>query len=524
MSAAAWRLLVGLELRLRLRRGGSLATLLTVMALGWLMIADPASGRTLLVVRQARVLYTSATLALGSAALAAMLFSLAGFYLLRGRMAEDLRSGAGGVIAATGCGNAAFLLSRWLGGLLYLGALALALMLSIMVMQLLRGDGAVAPAVYLSTYAVVLLPVLVFCSSWALLFDSVGALMGKAGDLLYFLLWMGALGLLAVYEQAPAGPLPLSLLFDFSGLGTAVMTLERLLQLHSIALGRNAFDAALPALAMPAPEWPLRLVLLRAGAALLAALPLLPAVLLFHRFSPDRVQAGQARRRRSPLAWADARLRPLSRLVQPLFGVAPRLPGVLGQAAADTALTLAAAPSAILLLLLAWLGGALLPAPQLAPLLVGAVLVWALLVSDISTRDVACASEALGAGVAGGAVGRYWRQLLATVALGLLFMGPVAARWLAGSEPLRALVLLSGVCCLGAAAQLCGRCARTPRLFTALFLFGLYLALSARGLPALDMVGFNGSATSRSAMQQSLAALLALAAGLLHARWRAARA
>jgi hypothetical protein len=39
------------------------------------------------------VLYTSSALALGSASMASLLFGLAGFYLLRGRMAEDLRSG-----------------------------------------------------------------------------------------------------------------------------------------------------------------------------------------------------------------------------------------------------------------------------------------------------------------------------------------------------------------------------------------------------------------------------------------------
>lgn len=52
---------------------------------------------------------------------------------------------------------------------------------------------------------------------------------------------------------------------------------------------------------------------------LMALVPMLPAVLLFHRYSPDRVKAARASKRRTPLEYANALVRPLSKLVQPLL-------------------------------------------------------------------------------------------------------------------------------------------------------------------------------------------------------------
>ena len=168
------------EVRLRMRRLSTIVALLAVVAISWAMIADPAGGDALIVVDKARVLYTSSALALGSSTLASMLFGLGGFYLVRGRIAEDMRSGAGSVIGATPVGNALFLAGRWLGAVAYLGLLLLAFMGTIMVCHALRGDGPIEPLVYLSTYCLILLPMIFFAASCAILFDSWAPLMGKA--------------------------------------------------------------------------------------------------------------------------------------------------------------------------------------------------------------------------------------------------------------------------------------------------------------------------------------------------------
>jgi hypothetical protein len=514
---AALAVLVRSELLLRLRRPGTLVALLAVVAISWSMIADPRSGHALLVINHARVLYTSAALALGSAALGAILFGLGGFYLARGRMAEDLRSGLGGVIGATPAGSTLFLLSRWCGAVVYLGGLALAFMLTMLVLQALRGERPVDFGVYLATYALLMTPMLLFSASCAVMFDAVSALMGKAGDVLFFCVWTAQVALVAALgEHGVVSP---ALMADFTGLASIVTVFQQQLHAGGLSIGSSPFDPALAPLTLTPLFWSPALVSLRCAAALLSLLPLLPARLLFHRFSPDRVKAARTARRTSPLAFLNRLLHPLSRLVQPLLRLAPRLPGMAGQVAAEVALTLAASPVALLLLAGAWLLTPFADGRALNGIAAAAVLCWCVLIADTATRDFQAGLEAISGVLAGGAMGRYLRQLLAAAVFGLLFVAPAALRWLA-LAPLRAAVAVSGVVCLAAAAQLLGCCARTPRLFLALFLFGFYVAVNVDAVPALDVAGFNGVATVDSMLAQSAVALLAVATGLVWSRRR----
>ena len=387
MSAAQLRTLALTEVRLRLRRPTTWAALLVAVALGWAMIADPAGGMTLLAVEEARVRYTSSVLALGSAALGGLLLGLGGFFLVRGRVGEDLRSGAGSVIAATPVGNARLLLSRWLGGVAYLALLIAAFMVTMMLCHGLRGEGPLEPWVYLKTFSLQLLPTAFFTVSCAVLFDSWAPLMGKRGDVLYFLLWVAQLSLSSQLGEAPPTEIPGSLAFDFPGIAMAMATLQLTLHTSNISLGGASFDASLPMLTLSRDLWTAESVGLRLGSAAIALLPLLPAALLFHRFSPDRVRASQARRRRSPLTLLNGLLRPLSRLVQPLFALAARVPGPAGQVLAELALSFTAAPAALAALLLLVPVSLLSSADALGPLLAAAVALRGVLVSDLSTRD-----------------------------------------------------------------------------------------------------------------------------------------
>jgi hypothetical protein len=499
VSPALLLTLARTEVRLRLRRISTLVTLLAVVVITWTMISDPAGGMTLLAVNEARVLYTSSTLALGSASLGGMLFSLAGFFLVRGRVGEDLRSGTGSVIAATPVGNAGFLLSRWLGAVAYLGALVLGFLLTTWACHALRGDGPIQPWVYLQTFTLVLLPTVLFTASCAVLFDSWAPLMGKGGDLVYFILWAWQLSLAMQLSRGTSGEVPGLLAFDFPGIGMSVLALEATLHTPQLALGGAPFDPSLPPLTLPAQLWTGPMALMRAATAALALLPLLPAGGLFHRFSPDRVKHSSTRVRRSPLARVNGWLRPLSRGAQPLFRLGAALPGLPGQAVADLALSLTVAPFAIAALLLTW-GASLWVAPShLGPVLAAAVAFWGLLVGDLSTRDHEAGLSEMTGAVGGGIPQRYLRNFLAAFALGLLFTGAIALRW-ATVDPVRAAAVVSGTLALSALATLLGRLTGTPRTFTALLLFGLYVALSVTRVPMLDVVGFNGAATLASAL------------------------
>ena len=500
------------EVRLRMRRMSTIVALLAVIVMSWAGLEDPAGGHALIVVADARVLYTSSALALGSAAMASMLFSLVGFYLVRGRMVDDIRTGAGSVIAATPVGNAPFLAGRWLGAVAYLGLLVLAVMTTMLVCHGLRGDGPIQPLVYIITYCLILLPAIFFAASCAILFDGWAPLMGKRGDILFFFGWIGQASLMAVGLNSGGHGSPWTV-FDFTGLGATMTTLAGHFDIKHISLGGGStFDPALAPLRLPDLAWRGRVVAMRAASAVLALLPLLAAMLLFHRFSPDKVKVSSARQRRSPPAALDGALRPLSRVVQPLFALAAWLPRWCGQVLADVALTLAVSPSAIAAWLAAVAASVLVDSGALGLVLAGCVAGWGILVGGMSTRDYQAGTLDITGAVEGGGRRRYLRQFAGAMLLGWMFTGVAALRF-AMHQPLRAAAVAAGVFVLAATASLLGRCSRTPRTFLALFLFWLYVASQAVKVPMVDVAGFNGAANLQSVFTGLAIGVAALAGG-----------
>jgi hypothetical protein len=277
-------------------------------------------------------------------------------------------------------------------------------------------------------------------------------------------------------------------------------------------VGWADFDARLAPFVLPPAMWSAQMAAMRFASAVLALLPMLPAPWLFHRFSPDRVKLGAARRRRSPISLVNGWLRPLSKLALPLFRLGAVTPGVAGQLLADLGLTLVAAPSAIAALLLVAAASLLASPHALGGVLGVAVAFWGILVSDIATRDFLADTAGLTGTARGGAAVRYWRHFGVTVLLGMLFSGIVAARW-AMVDPLRAAAMLAGVFALGAVATMLGRCSGTARTFCALFLFGLYIAANETKTAFIDAVAFNGAANAQSALAWCMIGLACAAAG-----------
>jgi hypothetical protein len=498
MNGQLLLVLVLTEWRLRTRRMGSLLAFAAMLGLAWLIIAAPVDDTALLVVKDTQVLNNSAVLALASATLLSPILTLFGFFLLRGRAAEDMRSGLGAVIACAPVSSAVFLFGRTLAGLLYLGVLVLAYLASTLVFHLSHGVGPLELGVYLRAYAFVLLPSLCFTAACATLFDSVSVLMGKAGDVLYFFIWVALLALMASIGSADLAPAPAWLLLDFTGIVTAVSQLSAQLGSTSVQLGLSSFNPKLAPISISELSWSTSQLLARGLALLLTLAPLMLARLCFHRYTPDRVKLSAAAARRSPLAVLNAWLKPLSRLVQPLFWLAAKLPGLSGQVLADTALSLASTPAAIALLLLAVAASAIAPAASLAGPLIAIATCWGVLISELSSRDFQADTELLACSGRGGAGRRYLSQLAASCMLGLMFMGLIALRWVHAGELLASLALLSGILGLSALAALMGVLAKTSRCFLAFFLGWLYIALNARDLAPLDALGFNGAANAAS--------------------------
>jgi len=498
------------EVRLRMRRGSTLAALLAVIAITWLAIPDPSTGMALMGVDKARMLYDSMTLSLGSAALLNLLFGLGGFYLVRGRVAEDLRHGIGGVIGSTPAGDLALLVGRWLGAMAYLLTLAGAFMATVLVLHLLRGEAPIEPATYVVNYMLMLLPALSFAAGMAILCESAGPLVGKAGDVLYFFMWMMQFAAISAIGEAQDQVWHPLMLVDFNGAPTMIVAMVRVFGTPHLNIGLSDFDASLPLVTMPADFWTPAMIATRIGATLIGMLPALAAAVVFHRFSPDRVRAAHGRKRGSPLALADRLLRPLARLVTPLHGPAAGLPAPLRGIAADMLLTLSARPALIVAMAAAIVAGIAASAPSLAGVALAATIFWGVAISDVAVRDHAADLGPMGAAVAGGALARTLRQFAATLLLGWIMLAPVGLRWLEMS-PVRGAAVFVGIFAMSACAQAFGVLTRTGRAFLALFLFAMYVSTQVRNVAWLDMVGVNGVADSASVLAMAMVGIAALA-------------
>lgn len=507
------------EVRLRMRRLSSLFAVMAMIAISWAMIVDPQTGSSMMAINKARVLYTSSALAMGSASLLSFLLALIGFYLVRGRIVEDLRSGIGSVIASTPVSNSLFLFSRWLGGVAYMLSLVLVAMCAIMVLHAIRGDGSIQLWVYLQTYLLVLGPMTVFAVSAAILFDSLPVLMGKAGDFAYFIAWIMQISIVSKIEELSAGNLSPWLLLDFSGLVTTIFTLKTYLMTSNFSLGSSTFDPQVMPITLPVIMWSWQMALMRFGSAALALCLLLPAIPLFHRFSPDKVKQAHARKRRSPLEILNTWSRPLAKQVQALFIWSAQSANFFGQVLADIALTLVYAPFSILVIVVVTTLSALISLQALPGLTVFAVAFWGVLISDVSTRDFQAAIEGMTAAAHGGAMRRYLRQLSATMVLGFLFVGVILFR-LSFAQPLMALALAVGIVSMSACATCLGKVSNTSKTFMSLYLFTLYIATQADKVPLLDIFGFNGVATSVQVLMQLEIAIAAIGIGYFYTRWK----
>jgi hypothetical protein len=195
---------------------------------------------------------------------------------------------------------------------------------------------------------------------------------------------------------------------------------------------------------------------------------------------------------------------------------------VPGEVLAVVALALVSNPAAIVAATVLLAGGCVVEGAALGGWLTAGIVVWGVLVSELSVRDLRNDVDGMSAAAPGGAQRRFAAQLLAGCLLALVFTAPVLLRWLI-AEPLRAAALATGVFSMSCAASLLGRLSGGGRTFLALFLFGMYVAVQTVKVPALDVVGFNGVANAVSVMGQLLTGTLVFVLAVGHEKWRYAR-
>lgn len=121
--------------------------------------------------------------------------SLAAYYVVRGTVERDLRTGVGPILAATPAGRLAYAAGKFVSNAGVLGAMVLLLAALAMGIEAARAGGitpvgawqVIAPSLLITA------PALAAVAGVAVVFDSVPWLQGTTGNVAYFFLWTGLL-------------------------------------------------------------------------------------------------------------------------------------------------------------------------------------------------------------------------------------------------------------------------------------------------------------------------------------------
>lgn len=153
-----------------------------------------------------RAQYSSAWIGMVVAMLAVWL-SLAGFYLVRGTLVRDFDSRVWQLLAATPMTRAGYLLAKWCGNLAVLMLVVLSALAVGVAAQWVRAEDRGLDLVELLKPALLLaLPSMGLTALIALVFDLVPWLRRTAGNVLFFVLWVGSLAAtVPLMQDAAAG-------------------------------------------------------------------------------------------------------------------------------------------------------------------------------------------------------------------------------------------------------------------------------------------------------------------------------
>jgi len=489
------------DLRFRFRTTTALVTLLIVAALVYLVIPDYHSGSTLMQVNKARVYYNSATVAVGTAIILSPLLTLFGFYLISNTFRRDILTRTAYLIAATPVSNTEYLLGKYIGNVLYLTAVTLTCMVSAMVMFLIRGETALEPLVFLSTYGWLLLPSILFCSAVALTFESVRFLSGRLGDVLYFFVWGAMLSIPAIYLSQQGGgkivsSVPLWLApFDIIGFGSVLGQMSEQFRTNSMSIGFAPYDQTLPPILFRGLTWNFQAFTAWITTLLLPVVLLSIGIISFHRYNPTRIKGTIRSSRRNIFSWVNNLLKPVTKVLQLFVVSKSATPTLLGTIRADVLATLTISPVSVVTIAVFGFLSVALPVEAIRSGLLPVIIVALIItLADITTRDTSSGMMPL-LFTAPWVKQHYvlWKFFSALVLTLCFTLIPMIR--LATSSPSAFLSLLVGSCLMTAGAIGFGILAKTSKVYIAVFLMLLYIALNAPDEAIFDFAGFTGSAT-----------------------------
>lgn len=172
----------------RVRSYGFLALLLFTVFLTYLFIPEINAVQIAgLNLGGYRAIYNSAWIGTMTTLLMGEFFLLFSFYLLKGSIERDRRTGVGQILATTPMTKAMYTLGKWLSNVAVVTTMVLAIIASSALLQLLRAED---PHINLwalaSPFFIVLFPALTVIAAAAVLFDCIPFLRGGIGNVLFF--------------------------------------------------------------------------------------------------------------------------------------------------------------------------------------------------------------------------------------------------------------------------------------------------------------------------------------------------
>ncbi len=384
--------IVAADFKIRFRRASTLVVFILLSGVAYLWVPSPATGHALIEINGQRALYNSAAVGMATAILGSIFVGMVGFYVISNAIRRDVVSRCGQVIASTTVTKVEYLLGKLAGNIVFLTTFVAGYMLTAMAMVIVRGEAPLQPGVFAWQYLLLVPPAIVFVSALAILFESVPFLSGRFGDVAYFFLWVGSLGVVVSLTEKRAGRPGLAAMFDFSGFAFLFTTLKRTLHTTSLSIGLSSFDASkgvfvFHGLVLPR-EWILpRLASLLTPLALVAL-----ASLFFHRFDPVRLRRSVEKSHRGWMARINGLMKPMMRRVVGLLAVRGSGVSLLSAARTDALTTISAFP----LIGLAIVGLAIASLASGAPELLTAIMPVAFGVAGVAIADVACREKRAG--------------------------------------------------------------------------------------------------------------------------------
>jgi hypothetical protein len=507
------------DVRIRFRRPSTAVLFLLLSASAYQWVPAPSTGRALIEINGKRALYNSAAIGMGTASLAMIFVGLVGYYVISNALRRDVQTRVGFVLASTGMRSSEYLAAKFAGNLAFLLTFIGGFMATAMGMQLLRGEAPLQPLVFAWQYVLLALPAIVVVSALSLVFESIPWLSGRIGDVVYFFLWVGTIGIIASATDDNPGGAGWLRIFDLSGFGFLMETMRSSMHTDHVSIGASNFDAAKGLFIFNGLQPTFMQLLPRIGTMLLA-IPLLGvALLFFHRFDPARVRVSE----KSHANWLgrlNALAKPLTRM---LFAIVPTggRASFTRSVVLETMLTLSGMPLAVVAIVVFNLGALVSPTGSLVSgMLPIAFAALAIAIADISSREVRAGTSALTRSVPLLRERFLAWKLSATLLIAFLFFAVALVR-IALARPSMVLPLLVGIVFVAAAATALGIFASNPKAFVVAFLFLWYISMNDHGKnPALDFAGLYGVATPATTASYAIAAIAMMLGAALFYRAR----